>query len=50
MNIHAPYTCKFCGTPSWRAPSEQELPPSYCHEEDHRNPSDCDVEDEEQQP
>ncbi len=31
----APYNCKFCGTPSWIDPSDQEQPPDYCHESDH---------------
>lgn len=33
-----PYTCIFCGAPSWREPHDQELPPDYCHEEDHGTP------------
>ena len=31
------YTCKFCGAPSEREPSEQEMPPDYCHPEDHKD-------------
>lgn len=31
------YTCKFCGAPSERDPSEQEMPPDYCHPEDHKD-------------
>ena len=31
------YTCKFCGAPSAREPSEQEMPPDYCHPEDHKD-------------
>lgn len=30
-----PYRCKFCGAPSWIEPSEQTMPPDYCHPEDH---------------
>ncbi len=33
--ITPPYTCKFCGAPSWYEPSEQIPPPDYCHESDH---------------
>ena len=29
------YTCKFCGAPSAREPRDQEMPPDYCHPEDH---------------
>jgi hypothetical protein len=32
------YRCLFCGAPSWREPSEQTAPPSYCHESDHGEP------------
>ena len=31
----APYTCKYCGMPSWIDPSDQSPPPDYCHEIDH---------------
>ena len=31
----APFTCKYCGLPSWIDPSDQSLPPDYCHEIDH---------------
>jgi hypothetical protein len=31
----APYRCQFCGAPSWVEPSEQTMPPDYCHESDH---------------
>ena len=31
----APFTCKYCGRPSWIDPSDQSLPPAYCHEIDH---------------
>jgi hypothetical protein len=30
-----PFTCKFCGAPSWIEPSDQTPPPDYCHESDH---------------
>lgn len=30
-----PYTCEYCGAPSGKHPSEQEMPPDYCHPEDH---------------
>lgn len=33
-----PYTCKFCGAPSWVDPFDQEAPPDYCHESDHGEP------------
>lgn len=31
----APFTCKYCGMPSWIDPSDQAPPPDYCHEIDH---------------
>lgn len=31
----APFTCKYCGSPSWIDPSDQSPPPDYCHEIDH---------------
>lgn len=31
----APFTCKFCGAPSWFEPIDQVPPPDYCHESDH---------------
>ena len=32
----APFTCKYCGQPSWIDPSDQSSPPpDYCHEIDH---------------
>lgn len=31
----APFTCKYCGAPSWVDPSDQSPPPDYCHESDH---------------
>lgn len=31
----APFTCKYCGQPSWIDPSDQSPPPDYCHEIDH---------------
>ena len=31
----APFTCKYCGMPSWIDPSDQSPPPDYCHEIDH---------------
>ena len=31
----APFTCKYCGRPSWIDPSDQSPPPDYCHEIDH---------------
>ncbi len=39
-DIKPPYTCKFCGAPSWLDPSEQAPPPDYCHESDHGDPED----------
>lgn len=36
----APYSCRFCGAPSWREPNDQTLPPDYCHPEDHGEPDD----------
>lgn len=36
----APHTCKFCGAPSWIDPSDQTMPPAYCHESDHGDPDD----------
>lgn len=30
-----PYTCRFCGAPSWYEPIDQLCPPDYCHEGDH---------------
>lgn len=34
-NDEAPFTCKYCGQPSWIDPSDQSPPPDYCHEIDH---------------
>lgn len=31
----APFTCKYCGLPSWIDPSDQSPPSDYCHEIDH---------------
>ena len=31
----APFTCKYCGMPSWTDPSDQSPPPDCCHEIDH---------------
>ena len=31
----APFTCKYCGMPSWIDPFDQSPPPDYCHEIDH---------------
>ena len=31
----APFTCKYCGLPSWIDPTDQSPPPDYCHEIDH---------------
>jgi len=41
--VNPPYTCKFCGAPSWIDPSEQSPPPDYCHESDHGDPEDTAV-------
>jgi hypothetical protein len=30
-----PFTCRFCGAPSWVDPSDQTMPPDYCHPSDH---------------
>jgi len=30
-----PFTCRFCGAPSWFDPADQSLPADYCHESDH---------------
>jgi hypothetical protein len=35
-----PYNCQFCGAPSWLHPSDQTMPPDYCHESDHGSRSD----------
>jgi hypothetical protein len=35
-----PFTCKFCGAPSWVDPADQEPPADYCHESDHGTPED----------
>lgn len=29
------YKCAFCGAPSQKHPADQDMPPSYCHPEDH---------------
>lgn len=31
----APFTCKYCGMPSWIDPAYQSPPADYCHESDH---------------
>lgn len=36
----APYTCQYCGRPSWLEPNDQTPPPDYCHESDHGSPDD----------
>lgn len=33
----APFTCKYCGSPSWLDPVDQTPPPDYCHDSDHGN-------------
>lgn len=33
--LEAPFTCKYCGMPSWIDPSDQSPPPDYCHEIDY---------------
>lgn len=35
---HPPYSCKFCGSPSWYEPIDQTPPMDYCHESDHGYP------------
>ena len=35
-----PFTCRFCGQPSWVEPIDQSSPPDYCHESDHGYPDD----------
>lgn len=35
----APYTCRYCGRPSWLEPVDQSPPPDYCHDSDHGMPS-----------
>lgn len=35
-----PYTCQYCGSPSWLHPSDQTPPPDYCHESDHGSADD----------
>ncbi len=34
-NLEVPFTCKYCGCPSWVDPSDQVPPPDYCQESDH---------------
>lgn len=41
-----PFTCIYCGAPSWIHPNDQERPPAYCHEEDHGFPEYYDAEEE----
>lgn len=33
--VQAPYTCRYCGRPSWLEPIDQSPPPDYCHDSDH---------------
>ena len=33
-----PYSCAYCGMPSWYTPDEQPAPVDYCHEGDHGSP------------
>ena len=33
-----PYTCKYCGQPSWLDPADQTPPVDYCHPSDHGEP------------
>lgn len=35
--MSAPFTCKYCGLPSFVDPSDQEEPATYCSEIDHGN-------------
>jgi hypothetical protein len=42
-----PYTCQVCGAESWVHPSEQYMPPDYCHPEDHGSAEEYDIGDEE---
>jgi hypothetical protein len=35
MKTTAPYTCKFCGLPSWVDPSDQERPVDVCPTSSH---------------
>lgn len=37
----APYTCQYCGAPSYVDPSDQQCPPDYCHPADHGSPEDA---------
>ena len=47
ISVKAPYTCKYCGCPSYLEPGEQEMPADYCHESDHGSPDDIEENDEE---
>jgi len=38
VNPEPPFTCKYCGAPSWLDPHDQTPPPDYCHESDHGEP------------
>lgn len=39
-NEEPPFTCKYCGLPSWIDPSDQSPSPDYCHKIDHGTPED----------
>lgn len=38
MSTEPEFRCIFCGAPSWVDPSDQEMPPDYCHPIDHGSP------------
>lgn len=40
------YRCKYCGAPSWLPPIDQAPPPDYCHESDHGEPPEPELEPE----
>lgn len=40
MNKEPEFVCQFCGMPSYVDPSDQTMPPDYCHPGDHGDPDD----------
>ena len=38
-----PYTCKYCGQPSWLDPADQTPPVDYCHPSDHGDPDETNL-------
>lgn len=40
FKLPAPFTCQYCGAPSYIDPFDQSPPPDYCHDDDHGSEQD----------